>query len=145
MPTTTSSSGLTERSSLRVAGIGVNSSGLRLDSGSANSLSCLGNAAIISGVRCRIQTGLPRHSTVIFSPGFRPEMSASTGAPAAFARSDGSKLDTNGTAVARPPTAPAQPVASNQVRLLWSTGVSLTLIFGESCRYVAGMQSRRAL
>src|SRR5678810_21095 len=32
--------------------------------------------------RTTIHTGLPRHSTVIFSPGLMPLMSTSTGAPA---------------------------------------------------------------
>ena len=67
-----------------------------------------------------IHTGLPRHSTVTFSPGFRPPMSTSTGAPAALARSEGWKLLTKGTAVATPPTAPAQPDAISHVRLLVS-------------------------
>ena len=39
--------------------------------------------------------------------------------------SDGVMLLTNGTAAAMPPTAPAQPDAMIQVRLLLSTGVSL--------------------
>ena len=72
-----------------------------------------------------IHTGLPRHSTVSFSPGFRAEMSTSTGAPAALAFSEGWKLLTKGTAVNAPPTAPAQPEAISHVRLLASTGVSL--------------------
>jgi hypothetical protein len=40
-------------------------------------------------------------------------MSASTGAPAALARSEGSMLATNGTAVAAPATPPTAPVAAS--------------------------------
>ena len=40
--------------------------------------------SIISLVRRRIQTGLPRHSITASSPGAMREMSASTGAPAAL-------------------------------------------------------------
>jgi hypothetical protein len=72
-----------------------------------------------------IHTGLPRHSAVIFSPGLRAEMSTSTAAPAALARSDGAKLLTKGTAAATPPIAPAQPDAISHVRLAWSTCWSL--------------------
>ena len=72
-----------------------------------------------------IHTGLPRHSTVSFSPGFKAEMSTSTAAPAALARSDGWKLLTKGVATKPAPTAPAQVEAISQVRLLLSTGVSL--------------------
>jgi hypothetical protein len=43
-----------------------------------------------------IHTGLPRHSTVSFSPGLIALMSTSTAAPAARARSEGWKLLTNG-------------------------------------------------
>ena len=113
-----------ERVSLRAYG-GVNSSRLRFDCGSASSASCFGSAAICSGVRLTIHTGLPCHSTIIFSPGFRAEMSTSTGAPAAFARSEGWKLLTNGTAVKAAPMAPAQLDAISQVRLPSSIGVSL--------------------
>jgi hypothetical protein len=52
-------------------------------------------------------------------------MSTSTAAPAALARSDGWNVLTNGTATAAPPTAPAQDVAINHVRLLVSTALSL--------------------
>src|SRR5690606_14417580 len=74
----------------------------------------------ISGVRRRIHTGLPRHSTVIISPGASLLTSASTAAPAALARSDGVRLATNGTAVATAATPPAADVASNKVRRLLS-------------------------
>jgi large conductance mechanosensitive channel len=47
-----------------------------------------------------------------------------------LARSDGVKVLTNGTAVATPATAPAQLDAINQVRLPWSTGLSLMEILG---------------
>src|SRR5690606_14673730 len=129
MPTTTSTSGLIERFSF-CAYLGVNSVGLRCDWGSASCGSSLGSSATCSGERLRIQTGLPRHSTVIFSPTCSAPMSTSTGAPAALAFSEGWKVLTKGTAVATPPTAPAQPDAINQVRLLesircGSTGTSL--------------------
>jgi hypothetical protein len=51
-------------------------------------------------VRRTIHTGLPRHSTVSFSPGLMALMSTCTGAPAALARSDGAKVLTKGMAVA---------------------------------------------
>src|SRR6185369_8991352 len=124
MPTTTRISGLIERASLRAYG-GVSSSGLRLDCGSASSGSTLGNAASCCGVRRTTHTGLPRHSTVIFSPGFNALTSTSTGAPAALARSEGSNEATKGTAAATPPTAPAQVDAMSHVRLPVSTGLSL--------------------
>ena len=76
-------------------------------------------------VRRTIQTGLPRHSTVSFSPGWMPLMSTSTEAPAARARSEGWKLLTKGTATKPAPTAPAQLDAMSQVRLPLSTGLSL--------------------
>jgi len=60
------------------------------------------------------------------------ETSASTAAPAALARSEGSKLLTNGTAVKAPPIAPAQPDAMSHVRLLASMGVSLMGILNEN-------------
>ena len=63
-----------------------------------------------------IQTGLPRHSTVSFSPGLMPPMSASTAAPAARARSEGWNVLTNGTAAATPPTAPKPQLMATQVR-----------------------------
>jgi hypothetical protein len=72
-----------------------------------------------------IQTGLPRHSTVSFSPGLMAEMSTSTAAPAALARSEGLNALMKGTATAAPPTAPAQPEAISHVRLSVSTVVSL--------------------
>jgi len=83
-----------------------------------------------------IHTGLPRHSTVIFSPGLRAAMSTSTAAPAALARSEGWKVLTNGTATAAPPTAPAQDVAISQVRLLVSTALSLMEILDDSSIHV---------
>jgi hypothetical protein len=52
-------------------------------------------------------------------------MSASTGAPAALALSEGFMLLMKGTAVNAPPTTPAQPDASSHIRLLASAGVSL--------------------
>jgi hypothetical protein len=59
-----------------------------------------------------------------------PLMSTSTGAPAARARSEGSKLRTNGTARKPAPTAPAQPDAMIQVRLPPSIFWSVMVIVG---------------
>src|SRR6185312_3604000 len=112
-------SDLIERCSLRAYG-GVRSSGLRLESGSASSAVSLDSEATISGDRLTIHTGWPRHSTVFFSPTFRSEMSTSTAAPAALARSDGAKVLTNGTAVAMPAPAPATHVMATHLRLLSS-------------------------
>src|SRR5574337_1246722 len=81
--------------------------------GSLTSESVVFKDASISGVRRRIQTGLPRHSTVIISPGPNLLISASTGAPAALARSDGVRLATNGTAVATAAAPPATVVRRN--------------------------------
>jgi hypothetical protein len=78
-----------------------------------------------------IQTGLPRHSTVNFSPGFRAEISTSTAAPAALARSDGEKLLTKGTATKPAPTAPAQLEAISHVLLLVSTLALIGAFFCE--------------
>ena len=58
-------------------------------------------------------------------------MSTSIAAPAALAFSDGWKVLTKGTAVATPPTAPAQPVAISHVLLLESIGVSLMGVLDE--------------
>src|SRR5207344_16751 len=67
MPTTTRTSGLRERYSLR-AYSGVSSSGLRLDSGSATCASVFFSDSTCSLVRRMIHTGLPRHSKVAISP-----------------------------------------------------------------------------
>ncbi len=75
MPTATKTSGLIERGMLR-AYSGVSSDGLRFENGSATSGSVSFSEATCSSVRRTIHTGLPRHSTVIFSPGRRPLMSA---------------------------------------------------------------------
>ena len=48
--------------------------------------------ASITAVRRKIHTGFPCHSTICRAPGASSLMSASTGAPAAFARSDGNML-----------------------------------------------------
>src|SRR5450830_210929 len=121
MPTTTSVSGLIERFSLR-AYSGVQSGSLRCDFGSANKGSFLGRAASCSGVRLTIHTGLPRHSTVSFSPGLIPEISTSTAAPVALAFSDGCKLLTRGTATAATPMPPTAQVATIQFLLSLSKG-----------------------
>src|SRR5574344_337058 len=88
IPTATSISGLIERW-MFCAYSGVNSAGLRCDSGSASWPSSAGSASSCALERLTIHTGLPRHSTVIFSPSCSAEMSTSTAAPAALARSEG--------------------------------------------------------
>jgi hypothetical protein len=119
MPTTTRYSGLRERTSLR-AYSGACSAGFRSDLR-------VGQLVIEFGQRCQLlwrtahnpdwfSAPFHRH----FSPGAKAEMSASTAAPAALAFSEGRKELTNGTTAATPPTAPAQPDAINQVRLLAS-------------------------
>ncbi len=70
----------------------------------------------MSASRRTTHTGLPRHSNVRSSPTAIPEMSASTGAPAAFARSDGSMLPTNGESAATPATPPAAQLAISRLR-----------------------------
>src|ERR1043165_9409324 len=55
------------------------------------------------------------------SPGESFEMSTSTGAPAALARSDGHMLATNGTAAPRPAPAPSTDVATRRLRRVLST------------------------
>ena len=130
MPTTTSTSGLIERHwFLAYSGIGI---ALRSELGSASSPSSFLSESSMSGVRCRIQIGLPRHSTVIFSPGFTPAMSTSTAAPAALAFSDGAKLLTKGVASAAAPAAPAHVEAMSQVRLLLSRGTGVKVLDGAS-------------
>src|SRR5258708_7236799 len=91
------------------------------DCGSASSGSAFLTSASISSVRFRIQTGLPRQATVIRSPGLRPDISTSTGAPAALAFSDGANDPTNGTQAATPPIPPITVVVISQVRRLPST------------------------
>ncbi len=68
-------------------------------------------------VRWMIQTGLPRHSTVIISPGPSLPISTSTGAPAALALSDGFMLRTKGTTAATVAAPPAAAVATSSRRL----------------------------
>src|SRR3546814_10311271 len=63
-----------------------------------------------------IQTGLPRHSTVIIWPGAILDTATSTGAPAALALSDGAKDPTKGTAVATPATPPTAQAEATQKR-----------------------------
>ncbi len=71
-----------------------------------------------------IHTGLPRHSTTAISPGAMWEMSASTGAPAALARSEGHMLATKGTAAATLAAPPATEVATTSLRRFLSTFIS---------------------
>jgi hypothetical protein len=73
-----------------------------------------------------IQTGLPRHSTVFISPGLSVEISTSTGAPAAFARSDGWKVLTNARRWTTYHPAGA-PVATSNPRRPESTCFSLLI------------------
>ena len=65
-----------------------------------------------------IQTGLPRHATVFSSPSRRSSKVASTGPPSARARSEGSRLATNGYAAAMIPAPPTAPVAARRMRRL---------------------------
>src|SRR5574337_2190185 len=123
IPTTTRYSGLIERHSLR-AYAGVSSSGLRSDFGSASAGSFFASASSCALVRRTIHTGLPRHSTVIFSPGASAPMSTSTGAPAASARPAGATAEPNRTTAATPPSAPTPVVSATQVRRPGSAGVS---------------------
>ena len=107
---------MSERYSLR-AYSGVSSAGLRADFGSASRLSTLGSSASCSGVRLTIHTGLPRHSTVIFSPGFeRADVDFDRGAGGACALGGLEAADERhgGKAGAG---APAQLEAMIQVRL----------------------------
>src|SRR6056300_379565 len=67
-----------------------------------------GRSATICSVRFTTYTGLPRHSTTIIWPGSSLEISAFTGAPAAFAFAEGCQEPKNGVAI---PTAPATPTA----------------------------------
>jgi len=125
IPTTTRYSGLIERYSLR-AYAGVRAAGSRRDFGSASSASSLDNSLTWAGLRRKTQTGLPRHSTVRISSGFISEISTSTGAPAALARSEGWKLSINGYKAAAAPQPPTAELAINQVRRSLSIfGVSL--------------------
>ena len=130
MPIATSTSGLMERVwFLAYSGVGK---AVRSELGSASSPSTCLRVSSCSGVRRMIHTGLPRHSTVIFSPGFTAAMSTSTAAPAALARSEGAKLATKGVAKAAAPAAPAQLEAMSQVRLLLSMGAGVNLLVGAS-------------
>src|SRR3989338_4914085 len=70
----------------------------------------------ISLVRRKIQTGLPRHSTVIRCPGSSLDIFAFTGAPAALALALGFHDATNGTAAPITPTPPTTEVAPTRNR-----------------------------
>src|SRR5690606_29347684 len=120
MPMQTKYSGLRERYSF-FAHSGVKPG--RSELGSASSASCLDSASTSAFVRRTIQTGLPRHSTVIIWPSARPEMSASTGAPAALAFSEGANEPTKGTAVATPATPPSVQADATQKRREGSGGL----------------------
>ncbi len=86
--------------------------------------------ASCSGVRRTVQTGLPRHSTVIFSPGLSAPMSASTGAPARRALGRGEGADEGRP----PPLAPAQLVVIH-VGLSLMDGVFLEVLTRHSRRH----------
>src|SRR5690606_18391504 len=113
MPTQTKSSGLRERYSF-LAYSGVKPG--RSELGSARSPVWVFRPASWASVRCMIQTGLPRHSTVIIWPGAILVTSTSTGAPAARALADGAKELTKGTAVATPATPPTAQAEATQKR-----------------------------
>ena len=95
-----------------------------LDPGSVRRGSTAFSDSIISLVRRMIHTGLPRHSTTAISPGAMCEMSASTGAPTALARSEGHMLATKGTAAATPAAPPATEVATTSLRRFLFTFIS---------------------
>ena len=67
-------------------------------------------ASISSGVRLRMNTGLPRHLTVSDMPGSSAETSTSIVASASVEAS-GRIWSMNGQAKAAAPTTPAMPVA----------------------------------
>jgi hypothetical protein len=71
----------------------------------------------------RIHTGLPRHSTIIMSPGASLPISTSTGAPAALARSEGIRLETKGVNAVRPRAPPTPTVAIIHCRRAWLSQV----------------------
>jgi hypothetical protein len=79
----------------------------------------------ISGVRRRIHTGLPRHSTVSSWPGSILLISTSTGAPAALARALGIMLRTKGVAAKAAPTTPNPLVITSNRRRRGLTPSSL--------------------
>jgi len=74
-------------------------------------------AASITAVRRKIHTGFPRHSTICRAPGASSLMSASTGAPAAFARSELNLLPVKAVA------APAAATPSTMLVAMSRTGV----------------------
>ena len=105
--------------------------------GSARRSSILGRLDIICGVRLTIQHTLPRHSTLIFWPGSTFEMSISTGAPAAFARSLGQNDITKGVATATAPMPPTTQVAVTRNRrlpLAIVASVSIRRVLAFVCR-----------
>ena len=112
MPTSTSTSGLIERHSFFAYSGCIGTS----EWGSETLLSTNVRPSSISLVRRTIQTGFERHSTVMIWPGSSVLMSASTGAPPALARSEGSQLAANGTAAATPAAPPAAQVAITRLR-----------------------------
>src|SRR5437588_11110224 len=64
------------------------------------------------------QTGLPRHAVIFNWPGARLAISSSTGAPAAFARSDGARLAAKGTAAPAAAALPTRLAAAIKKRRL---------------------------
>jgi hypothetical protein len=92
-----------------------------LDSGSVRFGATTLSDSIISFVRRMTHTGFPRHSNTRSSPGCSVAMSASTGAPAALARSEGFMLATNGTAAPTVAAPPATEVAITSARRVLST------------------------
>src|SRR6266853_3224052 len=118
----TKNSGLMERvdgSLSTYAGVGY---ALRLEFGSASRASSCLSAAIMAGVRCRIQTGLPCHLTTRIWPAGIDERSTSTGPPAAFSRSEGLQDAMYGTATAAQPAPPTAHAVKMAARRSVSTG-----------------------
>src|SRR5512133_1734036 len=120
MPTSTSTSGLIERYAFFAYSGCIGTSEL----GSETLASTRARPSSISLVRRMIHTGFERHSTVMVWPGSSALMSATTGAPPALARSEGSQLAANGTAAATPATPPAAPQAITRLRRLLFTCLS---------------------
>src|SRR5688500_19907471 len=90
------------------------------DCGSVRLGSTALSESIISLVRRITHTGLPRHSYTPSSPGASCEMSTSTAAPRALARSEGSMLATKGTAAPTVAAPPARDVATTRLRRVLS-------------------------
>ena len=108
-----------------------------LEFGSARRAFIFGSVSSMPGVRLISHTTLPRHSTSIFWPGSIFEMSTSTGAPAAFARSLGQNDITNGVAAAiapMPPTTLVAPIRNRRLLLsMFAAPPASLAIFAFTC------------